>query len=79
MWWRRNLPTNKTSLSAGALLGGGRSTLNSRMPETTGLTKYMSKIEKMYIRWKTMAKARNRKRGKRAMVGARREASDDRW
>lgn len=38
----------------------------------------MSKIDKMYIRWKTTDKARNLNLGKRAMVGVRRDAEPSR-
>lgn len=38
------------------------------MPETMGLTKYMSKMENMYTKWKTRAIARKRNRGEPAMV-----------
>lgn len=39
------LPTYNTSLFAGASTPAGRCTPNSRMPDTMGLTKYISKIE----------------------------------
>jgi hypothetical protein len=38
------------------------------MPETMGLTKYMSNMENMYARWKITAIARNRNRAKEAMM-----------
>jgi hypothetical protein len=44
------IPTNNTKRSAGARLDGGLWISNRRMPETMGLTKYISKIENMYTK-----------------------------
>lgn len=62
-------PTKSTSLSAGALLAGGiLGTENSRMPDTTGLTKYMSKMDAKETRWKMIAMAKKPKRVTFAMM-----------
>lgn len=64
----RDSPTNRTNRSAGGLLSAGLSSAKSRMPDTMGLTKYMSKMEYMYTKWNTKASARKRVLGKRAIL-----------